>query len=72
MADQAANGCYFTIKQLKNGEYVASFRNPDGTAVFWTESFTSFRSAQNAIESIRMRGPSAPVRDTTLESDPRD
>ena len=46
----------FMIKQSKNGEYVASFEY-NGEKVFWTETYKSKSSAQNAIDSIKKNGP---------------
>jgi uncharacterized protein YegP (UPF0339 family) len=54
----------FVIKKSSNGEYVASFEY-NGEKVFWTETYKSKTSAQNAIDSIKKNGPMAEVHDAT-------
>lgn len=53
----------FVIKHSSNGEYIASFEY-NGEKVFWTETYKSKASAQNAIDSIK-NGPMAEVHDAT-------
>ena len=54
----------FVIKNTSNGEFMASFEY-NGEKVFWTESYKSKASAQNAIDSIKKNGPMAEVDDAT-------
>ena len=54
----------FVIKQSSNGQYIASFEY-NGEKVFWTETYKSKASAQNAIDSIKKNGPKAPVEDNS-------
>lgn len=52
----------FEIRQNKAGEYVAYFCY-NAETIFWTEGYSSKSGAQNAIESIKKNGPTAPVED---------
>ena len=54
----------FEIRQNKAGEYVASFCY-NAETIFWTEGYSSKSGAQNAIESIKKNGPTAPVEDVS-------
>jgi uncharacterized protein YegP (UPF0339 family) len=54
----------FVIKHSSNGEYIASFEY-NGEKIFWTETYKSKSSAQNAIDSIKKNGPMAEVHDAT-------
>ena len=54
----------FVIKHSSNGEYVASFEY-NGEKIFWTETYKTKASAQNAIDSIKKNGPDAPVEDNS-------
>ena len=54
----------FVIKHSSNGEYIASFEY-NGEKVFWTETYKSKASAQNAIDSIKKNGPGAPTEDNS-------
>ncbi len=50
----------FVIKKTAGGEYRAYF-NYNAEKVFWTETYKSKASAQNAIDSIKKNGPGAEV-----------
>ena len=52
----------FVIKKTDGGQYRAYFKY-NSESIFWTETYTSKASAQNAIDSIKKNGPSAPVED---------
>ena len=53
----------FVIRKSEaNGEYRAYFEY-NSEKIFWTEGYSSKASAQNAIDSIKSNGPSAPVDD---------
>lgn len=54
----------FVIKKSSNGEYIASFEY-NGEKIFWTETYKSKSSAENAIDSIKKNGPMADVHDAT-------
>lgn len=54
----------FEIRQNKAGEYVAYFCY-NAETIFWTEGYSSKSGAQNAIESIKKNGPTAPVEDVS-------
>lgn len=54
----------FEIYRDKAGEYRVRFKYNSET-IFSTEGYSSKASAQNAIESIRRNGISAPVKDST-------
>jgi len=49
-------------KSAANGEYRAYFEY-NGEKIFFTEGYSSKASAQNAIDSVKNNGPSAPVDD---------
>lgn len=51
---------FFIRKSAKTGEFIASFEY-NGEKIFWTESYKTKASAQNAIDSIRKNGPGAEV-----------
>ncbi|APG62993.1 DUF1508 domain-containing protein [Sphingorhabdus lutea] len=53
---------YFEIKKNKKGEHVAYFKYNSET-MFWTEGYSSKKSALNAIESIQKNGPTAEIRE---------
>lgn len=48
----------FVIKKTAGGEYRAYFRY-NAENIFWTETYKSRASAQNAIDSIKKNGPGA-------------
>jgi uncharacterized protein YegP (UPF0339 family) len=50
----------FVIKETDGGQYRAYFQS-NGEKIFWTETYASRSGAQNAIDSIKANGPSAPV-----------
>lgn len=52
----------FEIYKDKAGEYRARFKL-NSEIMFSTEGYTSKRSAQNAIDSIKVNGPGAAVED---------
>jgi uncharacterized protein YegP (UPF0339 family) len=52
----------FVIKKTDGGQYRAYFKY-NSESIFWTETYTSKASAQNAIDSIKKNGPSAPIED---------
>lgn len=52
----------FVIKKTDGGQYRAYFKY-NSENIFWTETYTSKASAQNAIDSIKKNGPGAPVED---------
>ena len=53
----------FVIRKMeKSGEYRAYFEY-NGEKIFFTEGYSSKASAQNAIDSVKNNGPSAPVDD---------
>ncbi len=52
----------FVIKKTAGGEYRAYFMY-NAEKIFWTETYTSKASAQNAIDSIKKNGPGAPTED---------
>ena len=54
----------FEIDKTKNGEFIARFKY-NNEIIFWTETYTSKASAQNAIDSIKKNGPGAEVEDKT-------
>lgn len=54
----------FFIRESANGQYVASFEY-NGEKIFWTETYKTKASAQNAIDSIKKNGPMAEVSDAT-------
>lgn len=54
----------FFIRESSKGQYIASFEY-NGEKIFWTETYKSKASAQNAIESIKKNGPKAEVSDET-------
>jgi uncharacterized protein YegP (UPF0339 family) len=56
----------FEIRKNKAGEFVAYFLH-NAETIFWTESYKSKSSAQNAIDSIRKNGPDAEVVDKTAD-----
>ena len=49
-------------KSAANGEFRAYFEY-NSEKIFWTEGYSSKSGAQNAIDSIKTNGPSAPVED---------
>ena len=51
-------------KSDANGEYRAYFEY-NGEKIFWTETYKTKASAQNAIDSIKKNGPMADVHDAT-------
>ena len=54
----------FEIRKNKKGEYVAYFCY-NAETMFWTEGYASKASAQNAIDSIKKKGPAAETVDAT-------
>jgi len=54
----------FEIWKDKKGEYRVRFKYNSET-IFSTEGYTSKASAQNAIDSIKKNGPSAPTEDNS-------
>ena len=50
----------FVIKKTEGGQFRAYFKY-NAENIFWTETYTSKASAQNAIDSIKKNGPGAPV-----------
>jgi uncharacterized protein YegP (UPF0339 family) len=54
----------FEIYTDKAGEYRVRFKFND-EVMFSTEGYTAKASAQNAIDSIKKNGPSAPTSDMT-------
>lgn len=54
----------FEIYRDKAGEYRVRFKYNSET-IFSTEGYTSKASAQNAIDSIKKNGPSAPTEDNS-------
>jgi hypothetical protein len=52
----------FEIYKDKAGEFRVRFKYND-EVMFATEGYTSKASAQNAIDSIKKNGPTAPVED---------
>ena len=54
----------FEIYKDKAGEYRAKFKYNSET-MFSTEGYSSKAGAENAIESIKKNGPSAPTEDNT-------
>ncbi len=50
----------FVIKKTEGGEYRAYFKY-NAENIFWTETYKSKASAQNAIDSIKKNGPDAEV-----------
>ena len=54
----------FEIYRDKAGEYRVRFKYNSET-IFSTEGYASKASAQNAIESFKKNGTSAPVKDST-------
>lgn len=59
----------FVIKKTSNKEFRVHFEY-NGEKVFWTESYTAKASANNAINAIKMHGPSAVVIDKTRKTKP--
>jgi len=54
----------FVIKKDKAGEFRVNFVY-NGEIIFATEGYSSKSSAQNAIDSIKKNGPTAPTDDLT-------
>jgi hypothetical protein len=54
----------FEIYKDKAGEYRVRFKY-NSEVIFSTEGYSSKSSAQNAIDSIKKNGPSAPVEDNS-------
>ena len=52
----------FVIKKTEGGQFRAYFMH-NSESIFWTETYASKASAQNAIDSIKKNGPDAPVED---------
>lgn len=52
----------FVIKKTDGGQYRAYFKY-NSENIFWTETYASKASAQNAVDSIKKNGPMAPVED---------
>lgn len=50
----------FVITKTAGGEYRAYF-NYNSEKIFWTETYKTKASAQNAIDSIKENGPGAAV-----------
>jgi uncharacterized protein YegP (UPF0339 family) len=54
----------FEIWKDKKGEYRVRFKY-NSEVMFSTEGYTSKTSAQNAIDSIKKNGPTAPTEDNS-------
>ena len=54
----------FEISKDKKGEYRVRFKY-NSEVMFSTEGYTSKTSAQNAIDSIKKNGPTAPTEDNS-------
>ena len=54
----------FVIRKAANGEFRAYFEY-NSEKIFWTETYKSKGSAQDAIDSIKKNGPMAEVHDAT-------
>ncbi|MEJ6789346.1 DUF1508 domain-containing protein [Brevundimonas sp. BR2-1] len=54
----------FEIVKNDKGEFRARFKY-NSEVIFWTENYASKAGAQNAIDSIKSNGPSAPTEDNS-------
>lgn len=52
----------FVIKKTDGGEYRAYFMY-NSEKIFWTETYSSKSGAENAINSVKNNGPTAPIED---------
>ncbi len=60
---EEGSGYRFEIEKSKNGEFYVRFRASNGEIMVRSETYAAKTSARNCIQSLKDRGPGAPVVD---------
>ncbi|VAX16321.1 hypothetical protein MNBD_NITROSPINAE02-572 [hydrothermal vent metagenome] len=64
-AGEEGSGYRFEIEKSKDGQFYVRFRASNGEIMVISETYVAKPSAQNCINSLKERGPDAPIVDET-------